>query len=422
MGNDVVIRVEGLWKQYGLATGSIWNQVAQGLPPWMKRCLRDDSDHAPWALRDVSFEVRQGETLGIIGQNGAGKSTLLKVLAGVTKPTKGHVEVQGQVFSMIELNAGLHLELTGRENVFLLGAIMGLSRRKVQAILPEIEDFVELGEWFDRPARTYSSGMLARLGFGVATSIRCEIILIDETFAVGDLKFQNKSLAKPRQMRESGATILLVLHNLDILQYIAQRSIVLDKGQIVATGSASEGVLAYEQSTFASEVARVHRGGRQSDSIATLTVHDARVYGEGGVPTVEVAGGRPFGLEVSFTVHRRMERPLWSIGILNAAGVLCVWNMSEEEGFRCDEIEGRYRLRLWYPENKLVPGAYRFNFVLRDATSFEKTERIENVASFMIVDGRRARGIVATSPRWELSSDQTSHDSAEHAASAMRSA
>ncbi len=193
MSDDVVIRIEGLWKRYGLPLPAVirkgWNLVRHG------HLESGNGDHGPWALRDVNLEVRRGETVGIVGRNGAGKSTLLKVLAGVTAPTRGRVEIRGRIFPMIELNAGLHMELTGRENVRLLGAVMGLSRREMESRLPDIEEFTELGVWFDKPVRTYSTGMLGRLGFGVAVNIESDVVLIDETFAVGDLKFQKQ---KPR--------------------------------------------------------------------------------------------------------------------------------------------------------------------------------------------------------------------------------
>ena len=190
MSDAVMIRIEGLWKRYGLPLPEIvrrgWNLLTN------KNESSADLGDGPWALKDINLEIQKGETIGIVGRNGAGKSTLLKVLAGVTTPTRGRVEIRGRLFPMIELNAGLNMELTGRENVSLLGAVMGLSRRGIESKLPDIEEFTELGDWFDRPVRMYSSGMLARLGFGVAVNIESEVILIDETFAVGDLKFQKQ--------------------------------------------------------------------------------------------------------------------------------------------------------------------------------------------------------------------------------------
>jgi ABC-type polysaccharide/polyol phosphate transport system ATPase subunit len=184
--DDVVIKVDNLWKRYGLPLPGFVRK-GQG---WLKRNLSSHARRSAsrpelekeshFALKDFSLEVKRGQTLGIIGHNGAGKSTLLKILAGVTLPTSGRVEILGRVFPMIELNAGIHPEFTGRENVRILGAIMGLSQAEIEAKVSEIEEFCELQEWFDKPVRMYSSGMLARLGFGVAVEVESDILLVDE--------------------------------------------------------------------------------------------------------------------------------------------------------------------------------------------------------------------------------------------------
>ncbi|MCA1959966.1 MAG: ABC transporter ATP-binding protein [Desulfomonile sp.] len=398
MGHDIVIRVEGLWKRYGLPVPAAVRSAAAFL-----RGNRDSHDgDGPWALQEVNLEVRRGETVGIIGRNGAGKSTLLKVLAGVSAPTRGRVEVRGRVFPMIELNAGLHMELTGRENIRLLGAIMGLSRREIESKIPEIQDFCELGEWFDKPVRTYSSGMLARLGFGVAVNVESDIILIDETFAVGDLKFQNKSLARVKEMRESGATVLLVSHSLDTLQFVAARGVLLERGRVVAGGSSRETINAYETLVFRSEQERLQHKVRNRISSQEVMIHHARIVGDGGETITEVRAGNPFGVEVDLSIGRELERPLFSLGIVNAAGILCMWNISEEDGFTRPETGGRCRVRAWYESNHLATGAYEVHFAVRDASSFETLERIAGAASFAVIGPRRSRGVVAELCRWDV--------------------
>lgn len=405
MSDAISIRVEGLWKHYGLSSRPGLGQIARAVLPQVCRGpMNGDAEF--WALRDVSFEVRRGETVGIIGRNGAGKSTLLKVLAGVTPPSRGRVEVHGRIFPMIELNAGVHPELTGRENTYLLGAIMGVPRQQMASLLPEIEEFVELGDWFDRPVRTYSSGMVARLGFGVATRIESDILLIDETFAVGDLKFQNKSLARIKELRERGATVILVTHSLDMLQFIAQRGIVLDEGAIVAEGSALEGLRAYEQLVFGKERLRLAQRGRSGREAKELTMVSTRIFGPGEETLTEVEAGAPFGIEIRFRVHRLLDRPVFSVGILNATGVVCVWNVSEEDGLQCEGVSGAMRLRIWYDEHKLSKGAYEVNFALREQTSYETLERLAGIASFSVTGSGRARGIMALPARWRLCREQ----------------
>lgn len=397
MAEEIAIKIEGLWKRYGLPVPEFvrkgWNLV---------RRRNKDPEDGPWALRDVSLEVRRGETVGIVGRNGAGKSTLLKVLAGVTGPTRGRVEIVGRIFPMIELNAGLHMELTGRENVRLLGAIMGLSRREIEDKLPDIEDFTELGEWFDRPVRMYSSGMLGRLGFGVAVNIESDVVLIDETFAVGDLKFQNKSLARIKEMRESGATILLVSHSLETLQFVARRGILMEQGRLITSGTALEAINAYETFVFRSEQKRLEHRVKNRITSEEVNLFGARVYDAAGATLTEVPAGTPFGIEVELRLNRPLEKPMFSMGILNAAGILCKWNISEEDGLIARGNSGEYVLRAWYPDNRLANGAYEVHFATRDAASFETLERIAGIVSFAVVGPLRARGIVSGKCRWEL--------------------
>src|SRR5262249_16802396 len=220
MSNDLALAVRGVWKRYGLP-----------LPRWLKKKPQrsDLPDYEPkppedggrpWVLRDINLEVRRGEAVAIIGRNGAAKSTLLKLLAGVTPPTRGTIERRGRLFPMLEITGGLHQELTGRENIRLISAIMGVPRKELASVLPAVEEFTELDTWLDQPVRTYSTGMIARLGFGVGACVRSDIVLIDEALSVGDLAFQNKCLARIQQMREQGAAIVLVTHSLDTAQFI----------------------------------------------------------------------------------------------------------------------------------------------------------------------------------------------------------
>jgi ABC-type polysaccharide/polyol phosphate transport system ATPase subunit len=293
MSSDIVIKIEGLWKRYGLPIPDVLGKFRSLLGS--ANSAARNSGAGNWALRDVNLEVRRGETIGIVGRNGAGKSTLLKVLAGVTAPTRGRVEIRGRIFPMIELNAGLHKELTGRENVRLLGAVMGMSRREIESRLPGIEDFTDLGEWFDRPVRMYSSGMLSRLGFGVAVNVQSDVILIDETFAVGDLKFQNKSMARIKEMRESGVTVLLVSHGLETLQFVARRGLLIERGRLLAEGSALDAINAYEKLVFRADQEHGELRARSRISTEEVNVYSARLYDAEGRTLQEVVTDVPFG-------------------------------------------------------------------------------------------------------------------------------
>jgi homopolymeric O-antigen transport system ATP-binding protein len=200
-----------------------------------------------WALRDLTLNIRQGEVFGIIGPNGAGKSTLLKIIARVLKPTTGRVIVKGRVAPLLEFGAAFHPDLTGRENIFLNGALLGFSRQEMVEKFEGIVDFAELWDFIDAPMRTYSSGMWARLGFAVATDVEPEILIIDEILSVGDEAFQRKSFARIRQFYERGATILLVSHTMDTIQAMCHRAAWLDHGVMKAVGEVDEVIAAYRQ-------------------------------------------------------------------------------------------------------------------------------------------------------------------------------
>jgi homopolymeric O-antigen transport system ATP-binding protein len=400
MAGNVVIRIEGLWKRYGLPVPSFlhkgWNLLRTG------KLDSSENGDGPWALKEINLEIHKGETIGILGRNGAGKSTLLKVLAGVTEPTRGSVEVLGRIFPMIELNAGLHMELTGRENVRLLAAVMGLPNHEIEARLPDIEDFTELGEWLDKPVRMYSTGMLGRLGFGVAVSVRSDVILIDETFAVGDLKFQNKCLARVKKMRENGATVLLVSHSLETLQFVARRGILLEQGRLLMVDTSLAAITTYEQLVFRSEQQRLAHRILSSFSGGEGTIHNARVYKENGESLTEMAAGEPFGIEVDMSVGPEPERPVFSLGIYNAAGILCKLDESGEDCLTEQRLGDRRLLRVWYPENHLSTGAYEVVFGIRDAGDPKKFQRTAAILSFAVIGTHRSRGIIAGTCHWEL--------------------
>jgi ABC-2 type transport system ATP-binding protein len=209
---------------------------------WLQRRL---SYEEFWALRDISFEVQRGEVFGVIGRNGAGKSTMLKVMARVLHPTLGRVVMRGKIAPLLELGAGFHPELTGRENVYLNSALLGHTRKQVDDLFPSILDFAEIGDFIDAPLRTYSTGMVARLGFSVATCMRPDILLVDEVLSVGDSRFQDKCLARMNSFQEQGTTIVIVSHSMQTIQNFCTRALWLEQGQPGAIGAVSEVINCY---------------------------------------------------------------------------------------------------------------------------------------------------------------------------------
>jgi lipopolysaccharide transport system ATP-binding protein len=260
---DLAIRVSGLGKRYRLRhearTGGYQTlrEDIMRLPRRVWSKMRGAKDEEFWALKDVSFEVKSGEVVGIIGRNGAGKSTLLKILSRITPPTVGEVELFGQVGSLLEVGTGFHPELTGRENIFLSGAILGMRRPEIRRRFDEIVAFAGVEKFLDTPCKHYSSGMYLRLGFAVAAHLDAEILLVDEVLAVGDAEFQRKCLGKMGEVAKGGRTVLFVSHNLGALQELCDAGICFDRGVVVARGKMREAVTAYlgrgtqrEEATF----------------------------------------------------------------------------------------------------------------------------------------------------------------------------
>ncbi len=203
--------------------------------------------HDFWALRDVSFEVPRGETIGIIGHNGAGKSTLMKLLSGITAPTEGEIRIRGRLAALIELGSGFHPELTGRENVFMSGSILGMRRREIQSKFDQIVDFAGIGEFVDVPVKWYSSGMYVRLGFAIAAHLDLDVLLVDEVLAVGDAAFQAKCFARIGELKRAGTTIVMITHDLGAIQRLASRAVLLDRGVVKRVGPVAEVISAYKR-------------------------------------------------------------------------------------------------------------------------------------------------------------------------------
>jgi len=368
MSDDVIIQVEGLWKRYGLPLLPAVRDLVSRLSK-NRRSIANNG--GPWALRDVSFEVKRGETLGIIGRNGAGKSTLLKILAGVTPPTRGQIEVRGRVFPMIELNAGIHPELTGRENVRLLGAIMGLSRQEVEEKMPEIEEFTELEEWFDQPVRKYSSGMLARLGFAVAMNVDADILLVDEVLAVGDITFQRKCLDRMEQLQNSEITILFVSHSIRQVERVCGRALLLEKGQPLALGEAADVASRYYADSSCKIIEQRTSDG-ESHEIVQMQLEDAlvdilsvRLLNKDGQVSSEFYTGSSLTIEVDYEAHQPVSDVFAGFGIATIDSFYISGFTSELESNGLD-LKGKGTFRCTIKDLPLLSGIYMVHLKLKN--------------------------------------------------------
>jgi lipopolysaccharide transport system ATP-binding protein len=258
-----VIEASGLGKKYRLGgdepAADLRDTIAMAASRFMRRMARSATDRRPdefWALKDVAFEVRSGDVLGIVGPNGAGKSTLLKILSRITEPTEGTASIRGHLASLLEVGTGFHPDLTGRENVFLNGALLGMSRADIRARLDEIVAFAEVDAFVDTPVKRYSSGMYVRLAFAVAAHLTADILVIDEVLAVGDAAYQKKCIAKMNEVQRSGRTLLVVSHQMHVLQAICTRGLLLEHGRVVAAGGIDEVLATYRRSGLNGEVRR----------------------------------------------------------------------------------------------------------------------------------------------------------------------
>lgn len=271
-----------------------------------------------WVLNDVSFEVAPGEAVGIIGVNGAGKSTLLKIITGTTKPTAGNVEIKGRVSALLELGMGFHPEFTGRQNCYIAGQLHGLTTQEIDALLPEIAEFAEIGDYLDQPVRTYSSGMQVRLAFSLASAKRPEILIIDEALSVGDTYFQHKSFDRIRWFKDLGTTLLFVSHDRSAVQALCDRAILLSHGTVLKDGVPSEvtdyyNALISQKENVQIQIAELEDGAKQTSSgSGEATVKDVQLLNAEGAPIEEVDVGELISLKIEVRVNS--DIPLLVLG------------------------------------------------------------------------------------------------------------
>ncbi len=320
-----------------------------------------------WALRDVSFEIQPGEVVGVIGRNGAGKSTLLKILSRITEPTSGRATMRGRVASLLEVGTGFHPELTGRENVFLNGAILGMNRYEVRRKFDEIVAFAEVEQFIDTPVKRYSSGMYVRLAFAVAAHLEPEILIIDEVLAVGDANFQRKCLRRIRSLAaEEMRTVLFVSHNLSAVVQLCTRAVYLQKGRLGAIGSPAEIIRDHfntgHSATQISDLARQPRSAQLGKQALLMS---AQIAGAAGDNSWQLAFGSPIKIEFKINVRDRLQRLELGIGLFNLQDVEICSSLSSWSTQHGPIDPGIYRLIAAYPALAILPGTYRFGVGLK---------------------------------------------------------
>jgi lipopolysaccharide transport system ATP-binding protein len=368
--SDVAIRVEGLSKLYHLGQpqrySALRDTLAQAITTLARRIRSGSEDWQPgndhdviWSLKDVNFEVRSGELVGIIGRNGAGKSTLLKILSRITEPTEGYAELRGRVGSLLEVGTGFHPELTGRENVYLNGAILGMRRMEIERKFNEIAAFAEVERFLDTPVKHYSSGMYVRLAFAVAAHLEPEILLVDEVLAVGDTGFQQKCLGKMGDVARAGRTVLFVSHNMPAVQALCDRAIMLDHGAVVAEGTT--GAVVQEYLTSISRRAVLAPSDLRSlprDPRLQPVFVEGSINGESFVANHTFVPEQALRFELALELPRSMKQCWMGIHFEDELGIRVYSLSTRWELGPIDMAEGKHELACVVDKPPLVPGRY----------------------------------------------------------------
>ncbi|MCX6676307.1 MAG: ABC transporter ATP-binding protein [Methanothrix sp.] len=392
------IRVEHLGKRYRIGQresyktfrDAITNIAAAPLRRLMQKSNSSNGDEYFWALKDVSFEVEPGEIVGIIGRNGTGKSTLLKILSQITSPTTGSVELHGRVSSLLEVGTGFHPELTGRENIYLSGSILGMKRREIDEKFDDIVKFAEVEKFLDTPAKRYSSGMYVRLAFAVAAHLEPEILLVDEVLAVGDASFQKKCLSKMQSVGEEGRTVLFVSHNMPAITRLCPRTILLDAGSVMHDGPSPRVVSTYLRSGIGTTAAREWPDINKAPGNDIVRLLAVRVRTENGEIADAVDIRKPVGIEMEFEVLKPDRVLVPGYHFFNDEGVHVFAAIDHDPVWqRRYRPKGHYLSTAWVPGNMLSEGAiivgaaistldpFEVHFDERDAVAFQAVDSLE---------------------------------------------
>lgn len=415
--SETAIRVSNLGKLYRIGGKqqrykTLRDSFADGLKSPLRTVFRrfrrngrgNGADDTIWALNDLSFEISRGDVVGIIGRNGAGKSTLLKILSRITGPTTGYAEIHGRVGSLLEVGTGFHPELTGRENIFLNGAILGMKREEIHRKFDEIVSFSEVEKFIDTPVKHYSSGMHMRLAFSVAAHLQSEVLLVDEVLAVGDIPFQRKCLGKMEDVAEHGRTVLFVSHNLGAIKELCQSAIVLSNGMLDFQGPVVEGLGRY---------GRIIIEDQESSTVTSIGWGPLYLDGHSnGVPRT-IMGGKSFSIEASLDLREVFDSGHLFCKISDSVGNPVVFQRTDCAEIGAGRLEpGRYRVRAELPPLWLAPGVYTLSFKFVGHKPSNLEEKHVSEPAVLDVIGRsngKSRASLAPSLKWTLAGAPTAN-------------
>jgi lipopolysaccharide transport system ATP-binding protein len=389
--SDTAIQVEGLGKRYQIAQSRGVNSSKLLQTELVERVkgLFTHRKSRPkttdfWALKDVSLEVPQGEILGLIGHNGAGKSTLLKILSRITDPTTGRAELNGCVGSMLQVGTGFHPELTGRENIFLNGAILGMRRREIVRKFDEIVEFADIAEFLDTPVKRYSSGMYVRLAFSVAAHLEPEILLIDEVLAVGDAAFRRKCLGRMDEVAKGGRTIIFVSHNMAAIENICHRVALLERGELRTIGSPSEAIELYLKGAGDGTIELAARADREGNGAIRITGMDIREHGGQSLDAVQ--SGQDVEVRLHYETASGWKKPVTiQLECRTHFNVPVFVHNNELSGDALEGIPEKGAFVVYIPRLPLPPATYRLGFSL--VSQHEQIDGISDAGQLVVVAG-----------------------------------
>ena len=401
--SDIVIKVENVGKQYRLGkvgTGTLshdlnrwWASVRGKEDPYLKigdandRTKKGNSEFV-WALKDINFEVKRGEVLGIIGKNGAGKSTLLKILSRVTAPTTGDIKAKGRIASLLEVGTGFHPELSGRENIFLNGAILGMSKQEIKSKFDEIVDFSGVERYIDTPVKRYSSGMYVRLAFAVAAHLEPEILIVDEVLAVGDSEFQKKCLGKMKDVSGQGRTVLFVSHNMAAVKGLCSTGIVLEQGTVKFNGSSEEAINYYTSSTYnLSEVPMNERKDRKGNG--KLRINDIRYINNLGSRVLDLTSGEYYKIQFQFEKYAEIDlkQLTFVLQFKNENDEIVTTIATDEQGTVFNEIGNNGCFEIEIPRLIFREGRYTLHYMISEKLSYNTPhETIDFLADAIVMN------------------------------------
>lgn len=405
------IRLQDVGKRFAF-TPDTPQSVLESLISVVGRC-RAGKPQNLWAVRHVTFDVLPGECVGIVGRNGSGKSTLLKIIARILQPSEGEVTVRGRVSALLELGAGFHQDLTGRENIYLNASVLGLDQEEIDRHFESIVEFSELGEFIDMPVKHYSSGMYMRLGFSVAIHVDPDILIVDEILAVGDQSFQAKCIDRIMDMKRRGVTILIISHDLTTVRKLASRLVWMEKGEMRLTGPTETVAEQYKDHMFqavagqirkANEARTFRRWGTQQIEITNVRILD----GDGAETTI-IRTGAPLTIEIAYNAHEPIEDPEFGLAIYRQDGLHVNGPNSQTGGLKLGVVEGPGVVRYEVASLPLLPGGYQLTAAIHDSERPIAYDYHEQAYGFRVIDGhpREKSGLVGLDATWSWAQGAT---------------